>query len=448
MNGVKGRHIVVDAFDCDPLLLDDLVHLEKLLNQIVSSLGMQILATSFHRFEPQGVTGIILLSTSHISIHTWPEYSYAAFDLFTCGDDDPATEIETLIRGLSSKSALVYGIDRSNTGSGEPAIWSMQSQLDSASTSEHENNITVSNFSLGIDSASNRGDNYDQIERNEILAGKHTMLYEGTSNYQRVELIEANDMRMYLDGQLQFSSLDERIYHEALVHPAFLYAASPKRVLIVGGGDGLAVREVLKYPGVEHVDLVDLDPMVLDVARLVPAVVSLNESSLHNPRVHVYAQDAAQFLDLQRPSYQIIVVDFPDPADEIISTLYTKEFFQRLAAQLSDDGVMVCQSFSPEDAPTVYWSIELSLKAAGLHTQPYHCLVPSFGDWGFHLAAQKPLIRKTDSIPVPARTLPADIDALFAFKQDIMLKRANATTNSLGNLVLHKYYQQEAGNSM
>ncbi|MFP3416358.1 spermidine synthase, partial [Bacillus sp. SIMBA_074] len=83
------------------------------------------------------------------------------------------------------------------------------------------------------------------------------------------------------------------------------------------------------------------------------------------------------------------------------STLYTTEFFQRLAAQLSDDGVMVCQSFSPEDAPTVYWSIELSLKAAGLHTQSYHCLVPSFGDWGFHLAAPKPLIRKTDSIPVP-----------------------------------------------
>ncbi|MED4782338.1 adenosylmethionine decarboxylase [Brevibacillus choshinensis] len=444
MSQVNGRHLIIDAYECDSALLDDLSYLEQTLTNIVLSLGMEKLAFQFHRFEPHGVTGLLLLSTSHMSIHTWPEYSYAAFDVFTCGDNDPSTQINALLRSLSAKRARVYEVERSNGESEEPKIWEYGT-LDEHPKTEPTDQTVYSEEKVSLDLALDRGDQYDQIERQQLLAGDHKMLFQGTSSYQRVELVEAMEMRMYLDGQLQFSSLDERIYHEALVHPAFTHASSHERVLIVGGGDGLALREVLKYKTVLHVDLVDLDSMVLDVAKYVPKVVLLNESALHDPRVVAHPQDADEFINNVTIPYQIIIVDFPDPADEIISTLYTKEFFGRLSSCLADNGVLVCQSFSPEDAPLVYWSIGLTLEDAGLYTKAYHCLVPSFGEWGFHIAGRAPLPVMPKQLLVPTQTLPSDLASLFAFPTQILEKRKEALVNTLQDLTLHKLYQIEAG---
>ncbi|QRG68695.1 adenosylmethionine decarboxylase [Brevibacillus choshinensis] len=444
MNQVKGRHLIIDAFDCDSALLDDLSHLEQILTNIVTSLGMEKLAFNFHRFEPHGITGLFLLSTSHLSIHTWPEYSYAALDLFTCGDSDPSTQIDTLLRGLSAKSARIYGIERTNGSTTAPVFWEYSTGEEQSTAQSPESSASETKMKP-IDLTSDRGDLYDQIERRQVLAGDHNMLFQGTSSYQHIELVEASEMRMYLDGQLQFSSLDERIYHEALVHPAFAHAASHERVLIVGGGDGLALREVLKYKNVKHVDLVDLDSMVLEVAKTVPKVVSLNESSMHDPRVTVHPVDANMFIDNVTTPYHIIIVDFPDPADEIISTIYTKEFFQQLSNCLGDNGVLVCQSFSPEDAPLVYWSIGLTIGSAGLHTKAYHCLVPSFGDWGFHLAGRDPIPAAPQPVSVPTQTLPENLSTLFAFPDQILEKRDAATINTMQDLKLHEIYQMEAG---
>lgn len=444
MNQIKGRHLLIDAYECDPAQIDDPVHLEQVLKGLVSSLGMELLGTKFHHFHPQGVTGILLLSTSHISIHTWPEYGIAAFDLFTCGDSDPATVIHALLHGLTSKKALVYGVERSKGNIGAPVCWQMHTQEEQSRENQRNQPEDLS-VKTGIDLESDRGDYVDQIERRQLLAGEHLMLFQGTSIYQQVEVIEAVETRMYLDGQLQFSSLDERIYHEALVHPAFSYASSHERVLIVGGGDGLALREVLKYNDVLHVDLVDLDSMVLDVAKHVPKIAELNASALSDPRVVVHPQDAALFINNVTAPYQIIIVDFPDPADEIISALYSKEFFQRLSACLAETGVLVCQSFSPEDAPLVFWSIGLTMKSAGMYTKAYHSYVPSFGDWGFHLAGRAPLTVQSDKIPVPTQTLPSDLSSLFVFPEQILSQRKGALINSLQELTLHKFYQIEAG---
>lgn len=444
MNQVKGRHLIIDAFECESALLDDLPYLEQTLNNIVIALGMEKLAFHFHRFEPHGITGVLLLSTSHLSIHTWPEHSFAALDLFTCGDSDPTTQVDTLLRGLSAKRARIYGVERTNGYTAAPVVWEYSTQDEQTETPSAQQSA-YSTKKAPLDLASDRGDQYDQIERRQLLAGDHDILFQGTSSYQHIELVEAKEMRMYLDGQLQFSSLDERIYHEALVHPAFSYASSHERVLIVGGGDGLALREVLKYNDVMNVDLVDLDSMVLEVAKYVPKVVELNESSMHDPRVAAHPEDADKFINTVTAPYQIIIVDFPDPADEIISTLYTKEFFQRLSRCLAENGVLVCQSFSPEDAPLVYWSIGLTLEGAGLHTKSYHCLVPSFGDWGFHLARLTPLPAVPQPISVPTQTLPADLGSMFAFPAQILEKRSKAVINTLQDLKLHRIYQMEAG---
>ncbi len=260
-------------------------------------------------------------------------------------------------------------------------------------------------------------DIWDEISLKEIQAGEHTSLLNEKSNYQNIHLLQVSDIRLYLDKQLQFSSVDEQIYHEALVHPIMSKVIDPKRVLILGGGDGLALREVLKYETVLHVDLVDLDEAMINMARNVPEIVSLNNNAFLDSRVNVHVCDAKEFLNSPSSLYDVIIIDFPDPATEILSTLYTSELFARIATFLTEDGVFVCQSNSPADAPLVYWSIGNTIEHAGLTVKSYHTIVPSFGtDWGFHIAANSAYvldqIEQLYVVPTP-RTLPSLLSPLF-----------------------------------
>ncbi|MBR9673417.1 spermidine synthase [Bacillus cereus] len=290
-------------------------------------------------------------------------------------------------------------------------------------------------------------DVWDEISLKEIQAGEHTSLFEEKSNYQNINLVQVNDVRLYLDKQLQFSSVDEQIYHEALVHPIMAKVIDPKRVLILGGGDGLALREVLKYETVLHVDLVDLDEAMINMARNVPEIVSLNKNAFFDNRVNVHVCDAKEFLNSSSSLYDVIIIDFPDPATELLSTLYTSELFARIATFLTEDGAFVCQSNSPADAPLVYWSIGNTIEHAGLTVKSYHTIVPSFGtDWGFHLATNSAhvldQIEQLYVVPTP-RTLPALLFPLFQFKEEHLEQRNLALLNSESNLILHQCYKQE-----
>lgn len=291
---------------------------------------------------------------------------------------------------------------------------------------------------------SNRAQDPDEMkELRHLLSNSHHVLFEGGTKGDRVKLLETSDVRLYLDKQLQFSSLDEQIYHEALVHPALSMVQKRDRILIAGGGDGFAIREVLKYQDVKHIDLVDLDPLMIHMARNIPDVASLNKRALHNHRVSVHQKDIQVFQKEQKEPYDVIIVDLPDPGDEILSRLYTVEFFSKLSSLLTEDGILVCQSHSPEYAPFVYWSIGLSLKGTGLQVRSYHTEVPSFGDWGFHLASKKPLQSLNRKVCVPYQTLPEDLSSLFVFPAKFRSVRENSHMNTLSNLKLHEIYKQE-----
>jgi spermidine synthase len=284
---------------------------------------------------------------------------------------------------------------------------------------------------------------WDQISLNSIKKEQHDQLFSGESQYQQIEVLAARDIRMYLNGQLQFSSLDERIYHEAFVHIPMSLTESPNQVLILGGGDALALREVLKYREVQHVDLVDIDAKVLSVARNVPEMVELNERALHDKRVKVHEMDALSYLQTCSKTYDIIIVDFPDPAEAILANLYTVEVFDTLKQILSDDGIIVCQSNSPTETPLVYWSIGLTIEKAGFYTKGYHTIVPSFDDWGFHLACKKPIRNHMKKVTVPYKTLPTNIASLFHFDKKILAHRKSASVNSIKKLCLHEIYCKE-----
>ena len=225
------------------------------------------------------------------------------------------------------------------------------------------------------------------------------------SRYQEIVMTRrGDDLRLFLNGDLQFSSVDEHRYHEALVHPAM--AGPHERVLVLGGGDGLALREVLRYPGVRRAVEVDLDPEMLRLAREDPDLRRLNGDALGDRRVQTVAADAFSWLRTVQESFDVVVVDLPDPDTEDLAKLYSVEMYGLIARRaLAPGGRVVVQSGSPYFAPEAYWSIERSLRSAGLRSTPYHVDVPTFGDWGFHLAADRRAPRLAVDAPRPLRFL-------------------------------------------
>jgi len=230
-------------------------------------------------------------------------------------------------------------------------------------------------------------DRFETNARQALYAAP--IVYSEDSVYQQIVLTESaspfgdQDLRLYLNGDLQFSSVDEYRYHEALVHPAM--DGPHENVLVLGGGDGLAVREILRYPEVETVTLVDLDGAVTDLARGFDDLVDLNEDSMNDPKVEVINEDAFTWLRGQTGVWDTIIVDMPDPDATETAKLYSVEFYGLATDHLNETGRMVVQSGSPYFAPKTFWTITATLEAAGYEPSPYWVSVPSFGDWGFQL---------------------------------------------------------------
>ena len=277
----------------------------------------------------------------------------------------------------------------------------------------------------------------DNLYADEVIFARDT-------RYQRIVLTRwRDDTRLFLNSHLQFSSRDEYRYHEALVHPGLAAVPSARRVLVLGGGDGLAVREILKYPSVESITLVDLDREMTTLFQQNPMLTKLNQGSLHSPKLHVINADAFPWLDEHRDMFDFVVVDFPDPTNYSLGKLYTTAFYRLLAKHLSRDGMLVVQSTSPLFAKQSYWCIVETLKQAGLKTLPYHVYVPSFGEWGYVLAsAQGTEYRLPTQLPGDLRFLTAKaIPQLFDFPADMQPVAAEA--NRLNDQVLVRYYERE-----
>src|SRR4029077_12669618 len=223
----------------------------------------------------------------------------------------------------------------------------------------------------------------DNISADEIILARDT-------RYQHIVLTRfKDDIRLFLSSHLQFSSRDEYRYHEALIHPGLSGIPVPRHVLVLGGGDGLAVREILKYPQIESVTLVDLDPEMTKLFSTNPMLTALNHKSFLSPKVHIINADAFPWVDSNTDSFDFIVIDFPDPTNYSLGKLYTTAFYKAVARHLSTQGLMVVQSTSPMFARDSYWCIAETLKQAGLQTYPYHVSVPSFGECGFVLPGHR-----------------------------------------------------------
>jgi spermidine synthase len=273
-----------------------------------------------------------------------------------------------------------------------------------------------------------------------------------TTPYQRIVVTYAPGeghmgYRLFLNGNLQFAQRDEYRYHEALVHPAMAAfsasGASPKKVVVLGGGDGMAVREILKYPGVEQVTLVELDPAMTTLFSSTPELVALNNASLQSPKVKVVNTDAFTWLQGTDAVFDVIVVDFPDPTNFAVGKLFTNSFYALLDKHLAASGYAVVQTTSPLIARKSFWTVVTTIESVGLTATPYHAHVPSFGEWGFVLASRRPF-RMPTSLPAGLRFLNVpSLPLLFDFPQD--MGRVSTEVNRLSNQVLVTTYEEEWG---
>lgn len=275
-----------------------------------------------------------------------------------------------------------------------------------------------------------------------------TIILAKSSPYQRIVITKGKSgYALYLNGNLQFHSFDEYRYHEALVHPAFFaHEGSPRRVLILGGGDGLALREVLKYPSVESVVMVDLDSHVTNLASDFPVLQSLNQNSMHDRRLQVFNQDAFTWLaDVQIEPFDLAIVDFPDPNNFALGKLYTTRFYKMLKSKLKPDAAAVIQCTSPLVARKSYWCIIKTLEASGFYVKPYNVTVPIFGIWGYALIKLKPFDTPTKiKFNVPLKFINENsLKAMFEFSSDMLPPSEEIEINRLDNQILVRYYETE-----
>jgi len=255
------------------------------------------------------------------------------------------------------------------------------------------------------------------------------IVHRETTKYQHLVITEnkkAGDVRLYINGNTQFSSLDEDRYHDFLVHPAMTLNSKAKKVLVLGGGDGLALRELRKYQHIDSITLVDLDPRMVALASSNPYLVSLNKGAFDDARlkvqppagltdtnimpvvldtdssfsnenrdqswvasITVYNIDADLFINkIGSHKWDVVIIDFPDPGSVELSKLYSKQFYLKLARHLNKEAIIAIQSTSPYHSKEAYLTIGKTLNAAGFVTLPYRQNIPSFGDWGYYLAWQ------------------------------------------------------------
>ncbi|OYU45396.1 MAG: spermidine synthase [Burkholderiales bacterium PBB4] len=257
-----------------------------------------------------------------------------------------------------------------------------------------------------------------------------------TSPYQRVVVTQGRTgAKLFLNGNLQFAERDEYRYHEALVHPAMAAHGAPRRVAVLGGGDGMAVREILKYPSVEHISLVELDPNMTRLFTQDPAMARLNAGALSSSKLTIVNTDAFQWLQHSdsAETFDVIIVDFPDPTNFSIGKLYTNSFYALLSQRLSASGYAVIQTTSPLVARQSYWTVATTIESVGLTATPYHANVPSFGEWGYLLASHRPWHMPT-ALPPGLRFLTLQsMPLLFDFPKD--MERVPTEVNRLSNQV-------------
>lgn len=373
-----GRQILVEYYNCDPDVLNDVMLIETSMVAAAKKAEATVINSTFHHFSPFGVSGVVVIQESHLAIHTWPDYGYAAVDIFTCGETvDPWICYNFLKEAFKSGYASAMELLRGQT------------QL------LEKNDKFVGEYGDNTPEAVAYHRNVWFTERNENVAfslrHKGDRLFVGQSPFQKVEVYDtfAYGRLLTLDGMVMTTEKDEYVYHEMISHIAMQSHPDPKRVLIIGGGDGGVARELLRYKGVDKVVMVEIDGMVIDASKqFLPQIAS----EFQNPRLELHVADGIDYVaNAPDGAFDIVIVDSTDPVGPG-EGLFTETFYRGVHRILNATGIMVTQSESPRFNTKVFQEIFQCYK--GIFGQDnVHCYlayIPTYptGMWSFSFSSK------------------------------------------------------------
>lgn len=376
MTGPLGVHYLLELRGCDPNVTNDLPEVRRILLEAARRAKATILNSYFHQFSPQGVSGVVVVGESHLSVHTWPEYGYASADVYTCGHTDPMSAVRYIADEFRAQSVYLIPISR-----GEHP---QQLALPPVSeTTPHWESITPPAGWSFLEFTT--PDSTVVLRVNRVLTSLR-------SDFQHIEVLDtaAFGRVLVLDGQVQSAEADEFIYHEALVHPAMTTHPEPRDVLILGGGEGATLREVLRHPSVRRAVMVEIDPQVIEVCRR--DLPEWSAGAFDDPRTQVVIDDAVHYLDTTDDQFDVILSDLTEPYRGALSEqLATQEMFQAIRRHLRPGGILVNQSGSANLVGIdLFASIHRTLRSVFPVVAPYTIQIPSFAEpWGLILASER-----------------------------------------------------------
>ncbi len=383
-----GRHILVEFYECSPELMNDVVHIETSMVAAAETAGATVINSTFHHFSPYGVSGVVVIQESHLAIHTWPEFGYAAVDLFTCGDSvDPWVSYKFLKDAFEAGHGSSIELRRGQLDLLKRLDFSLDTMRD------------ASLHPKGAVGSITRDVWFTERDENIALSLKHSgrQLYKKDSEFQRVEIYEtlAYGNMLTLDGMVMCTQKDEYVYHEMITHVPMFSHTNAKRALVIGGGDGGTVRELLRHEQLEEVTLVEIDGLVIEACKLHLPETAV---SFGNPRLNLLVEDGIKYInDCADGQYDLIIIDSADPVGPG-EGLFTAEFYGQVYRCLTDDGVMITQSESPRFNSAVFVEIyDTYRQIFGQHNVfCYLAAIPTYptGTWSFSYSSKggsKPL---------------------------------------------------------
>ena len=375
-----GRHIIAELYNCNLEKIDDVSFVEKVMLEAADKSGATVINSTFHHFSPFGVSGVIVIQESHFSIHCWPEYGFASLDIYTCGDSvDPWIAYAFLKEKFEASHGSTMELNRGQRNL-MPTSHVNPSQLKKEDT-------------LPVKIKSTRNIWFTERNENIALSLKHSgeKLYDHKSEFQKIEIYqtEAFGKILVLDGNIACAEEDEYVYHEMIAHVPVFAHSDPKNILVIGGGDGGTVRELLRHERIEHIDLVEIDEDVIKAAQEFMPILA---STLTNKKVSIKVADGVDYVNkCKSESYDIIIIDSDDPSGPG-EGLFTAHFYREVYRILAPNGLMVTQSESPRFNQHIFKDVFKCyndiFKKENVHC--YLMYLPSFpsGMWSFSFSSK------------------------------------------------------------
>ncbi len=375
-----GRHILVEFIGCNSDILNDVATIEKSMINAATEAGATVIQSTFHHFSPYGVSGVVVIQESHLAIHTWPEYQYAAVDLFTCGTSvDPWVSFDHLRQAFQAQNYSALEMYRGSLSMLKRADYKLEE--------------TREEIQKRIEPNYQRSMWFTDKDENQALSLRYAkdILFHKKSPFQTVRVYdtEAYGKMLAIDNMIMCTERDEAHYHEMITHPALQLHGNPKKVLIIGGGDGGTAREVLKYPSLEKVTMVEIDETVIEAAKqFLPTMAC----QFGNPKLDLKVGDGIDYVaKAPSESFDVIIVDGSDPEGPA-KGLFSKEFWQNCHRCLKADGIVVTQGESPMFHQNTFVELNQCLKSIfgtkNVHTSLFHATTYPSGMWSIQMGSK------------------------------------------------------------